>query len=394
MKLIVTDRKSAALAIAEEVGAEKASWGGFESEEYLIVSCPPHVIELAAPEHYDKRYAKWRMEDLPIIPSRWLYRVVPGEEERVEQAGKLFHRADVEVVINAACAGAAGELSFGLLCQKFKYVGEVKRLLLNSLETDEIRGGLKNLKPMSEMQNLCRASVVKERAEWLIGINLSRALSLKCHDRFLIGRVSLLILGLVVEDEVRRELGTSGKRYDAAALLAEAGKRYGFGCRQTVDYLDSLYDRRLISYPWQDADIRQIAPAPEDLLSGERLIFELIGCQEDPCVKEEMEQPYTEARLLSDLAGWKIGSPSVWSVHLDKMEAAGLIERYDRFIVPTPRGRKLYQAAPERQKNRVKALSFAQDLSKVESGEMTANEFMRRIEAEVRRMVIQIRSNC
>ena len=266
-----------------------------------------HLVELAPPSTYDEKYVKWNVADLPILPQRWQYLVSASTKKQFGILKKFMHRADVESIICATDAGREGELIFRLVYEQAGCKKPVSRLWLSSMEDNAIREGFANLKPSTEYDALYQAALCRERADWMVGINCSRLFSCLYGRPLAVGRVMTPTLAMTVEREaaiaafvpekfytVALEL-TSGfvalsrrisEKADAEKLLAEcrkemvstiqkitrkekaenppplydlttlqrdANRLLGFTAQQTLNYAQSLYEKKLITYPRTDS---------------------------------------------------------------------------------------------------------------------------------------------
>ena len=305
--MIVTEKPSVAMAYAKVLGAHGRQDGYLEGSGYLISWCVGHLVELAPPSAYGERYVKWNIADLPILPEKWQYLVSASTKKQFFVLKKLLHRADVETVVNSCDAGREGELIFRLVYEQAGCKKPVSRLWLSSMEDNAIREGFANLKPSTEYDALYQAALCRERADWMVGINCSRLFSCLYGRPLAVGRVMTPTLAMTVEREaaiaafvpekfytVALEL-TSGfvalsrrisEKADAEKLLAEcrkemvstiqkitrkekaenppplydlttlqrdANRLLGFTAQQTLNYAQSLYEKKLITYPRTDS---------------------------------------------------------------------------------------------------------------------------------------------
>ena len=302
-KLIVTEKPSAAMAYAKVLGATSRKDGYLEGNGYLVSWCIGHLVELAPPNVYDAKYVKWSIADLPILPQKWQYLVSASTKKQFGILQKLMHRPDVKSVICATDAGREGELIFRLVYEQAGCKKPVSRLWLSSMEENAIREGFAHLKPSTEYDALYNAALCRERADWMVGINASRLFSCLYGQPLAVGRVMTPVLAMTVVREaaiaafvpekfytVALEL-TSGfvalsrrisEKADAEKLLAEcrkemvstiqkitrkekaenppplydlttlqrdANRLLGFTAQQTLNYAQSLYEKKLITYP-------------------------------------------------------------------------------------------------------------------------------------------------
>lgn len=303
----MTEKPSVAMSYAKVLGVQRRQDGYLEGSGYIVSWCIGHLVELAPPSTYDEKYVKWNVADLPILPQRWQYLVSASTKKQFGILKKLMHRADVESIICATDAGREGELIFRLVYEQAGCKKPVSRLWLSSMEDNAIREGFANLKPSTEYDALYQAALCRERADWMVGINCSRLFSCLYGRPLAVGRVMTPTLAMTVEREaaiaafvpekfytVALEL-TSGfvalsrrisEKADAEKLLAEcrkemvstiqkitrkekaenppplydlttlqrdANRLLGFTAQQTLNYAQSLYEKKLITYPRTDS---------------------------------------------------------------------------------------------------------------------------------------------
>lgn len=302
--LIITEKPSVARAIAAALGANVRGDGCIHGNNLIVSWCYGHLIELATPTAYDEKLAKWRREDLPILPNPWQTVVMRDKRQQFEILRGLMQRGDVVEVVNACDAGREGELIFRLVYEKAGCNKPVKRLWLSSMEPDEIRRAYANIRPGAEYDNLYAAALCRAKADWLVGMNATRLMSLVYHRTLNVGRVVSPTLSLLVEREREIEefkpetfytvavncggVSLSGERilekseadalanacngevritrverrekrenppelYDLTTLQRDANRELGFTAQQTLDYLQSLYEKRLVTYPRTDS---------------------------------------------------------------------------------------------------------------------------------------------
>ena len=187
--LIIAEKPSVALAIAAVVGADKRKNGYLEGNGYLVSWCVGHLVSLAQPENYDLRLARWRRADLPILPDPWQY--VPNEKtkKQLDLLCSLMNRPDIETIVCATDAGREGELIFRLVYDCCRCSKPVRRLWISSLEESAIREGMAHLKDAAEYDLLYEAALCRAKADWLVGINLTRLYTLLYGPTLSIGRV-------------------------------------------------------------------------------------------------------------------------------------------------------------------------------------------------------------
>ncbi len=318
MKLVIAEKPSVAQSLAKVIGANKRQDGYLEGNGYLVSWCIGHLVELSAPERYDERYAKWRLEDLPILPERFLYEVSPETKKQYQILKKLMERPDVESLVCATDAGREGELIFRLVYNQCRCQKPFERLWISSMEDAAIREGFEKLKPGTEYDALYEAAICRERADWIVGMNATRLFSCLYHQTLAVGRVMTPTLAMVVMRDAQisafkpesfwtvqlkaRDIDVASRRfstksdadrllsqcqnagevviesvetkeklekspllYDLTSLQRDANRILGFTAQQTLDYTQSLYEKKLVTYPRTDSsyltdDMREMLP--------------------------------------------------------------------------------------------------------------------------------------
>ena len=305
MKLVIAEKPSVAQSLAAVIGATARKEGYLEGNGWQVSWCVGHLAGFVNAESYDPKYAKWCYEDLPILPQNWQLEVGKTKRKQFEILKKLMNAPDVTEVINACDAGREGELIFRNVytlagCQK-----PMKRLWISSMEDSAIRKGFENLRPGKDYDGLYAAALCRAKADWLVGINATRLFSVLYHRTLNIGRVMSPTLALIVQREaeiqafrpepfytVALELpgfSASGERmkdrvaaeklknayqgtvatvkkverkektekppalYDLTTLQRDANRILGFTAQQALDYLQSLYEKKLCTYPRTDS---------------------------------------------------------------------------------------------------------------------------------------------
>ena len=302
--LIIAEKPSVALAIAAVVGADKRKNGYLEGNGYLVSWCVGHLVSLAQPENYDLRLARWRRADLPILPDPWQYVSNEKTKKQLDLLCSLMNRPDIETIVCATDAGREGELIFRLVYDCCRCSKPVKRLWISSLEESAIREGMAHLKDAAEYDLLYEAALCRAKADWLVGINLTRLYTLLYGPTLSIGRVMTPTLAMIVEREkavagftpkpfytvhllcpceavserfedeqeaqaladacngqtaeiIRVEKKTRSDRppklYDLTTLQREANQLFGYTAQQTLDCVQSLYEKKLATYPRTDS---------------------------------------------------------------------------------------------------------------------------------------------
>ena len=307
MKLVLAEKPSVAMSLSKVIGANQRGDGYMEGNGYLVSWCVGHLVELSQPEAYDEKYAKWRYDDLPILPEHWQYQVSASTKKQFGILKKLMQRKDVESLICATDAGREGELIFRLVYHQCGCKKPVERLWISSMEDSAIREGFQKLRPGTEYDALYEAALCRERADWMVGINASRLFSCLYNQPLAVGRVMTPVLAMTVLQEAaiaafvpekfytvsltladggtasskrfaqkadaelllskcrkekrvtvqkmeRKEKSESPPQlYDLTALQRDANRLLGFTAQQTLDYAQSLYEKRLITYPRTDS---------------------------------------------------------------------------------------------------------------------------------------------
>ena len=305
--LVVAEKPSVGAAYAKVLGATNRQDGCWEGNGYLVSWCVGHLVELAPPNVYDAKYVKWSIADLPILPEKWQYLVSTSTKKQFGILQKVMNRPDVDSIVCATDAGREGELIFRLVYQQAGCKKPFSRLWLSSMEENAIREGFAHLKPSTEYDALYNAALCRERADWMVGINASRLFSCLYGQPLAVGRVMTPVLAMTVVREaaiaafvpekfytVALTLADGGsasskrfaqkmdaerllskcrkeervtvqkmKRkekyesppplYDLTALQRDANRLLGFTAQQTLDYAQSLYEKRLITYPRTDS---------------------------------------------------------------------------------------------------------------------------------------------
>ena len=306
-KLVVAEKPSVAMSYAKVLGVTSRQDGYLEGNGYLVSWCVGHLVELAPPNVYDEKFIKWSIADLPILPQQWQYLVSTSTKKQFGILQKLMNRPDVDSLVCATDAGREGELIFRLVYQQASCKKPFFRLWLSSMEDSAIREGFAHLKPSTEYDALYNAALCRERADWMVGINASRLFSCLYGQPLAVGRVMTPVLAMTVVREAAiaafvpekfytvaltlADGGTaSSKRfaqkadaelllskcrkeervtvqkmerkeksesppplYDLTALQRDANRLLGFTAQQTLDYAQSLYEKRLITYPRTDS---------------------------------------------------------------------------------------------------------------------------------------------
>ncbi|HFR3591147.1 TPA: DNA topoisomerase 3 [Streptococcus suis] len=304
MKLVIAEKPSVAISIAKVIGATKKKDGYYEGNGYKVSWCVGHLIQMANPDAYNEKYAKWNMADLPIIPKDYKYEVAKSTNKQFAILKKMMNDKEIDIVVNACDAGREGEAIFRLVYNEAKCKKKMKRLWISSMEDSAIRDGFDHLKDGKNYDNLFESAQARAIADWLVGMNISRLYSCLYKQNYSVGRVQTPTLAMIVkrddeianfkkekyytgelsmdgftlstdriDDEVAAEqlLNLVGDKieitdviqkekitkpdlpFDLTTLQRECNKYFGYSAKQTLDYAQSLYEKKLITYPRTDS---------------------------------------------------------------------------------------------------------------------------------------------
>ena len=305
MKLIIAEKPSVAKSIASTLGVKSGADGSFQGNGYIVSWCVGHLVSPMDAAGYNENFKKWRYDDLPILPEPFRYVIAPGKEAAFENLRTLMNRPDVDTVVNACDAGREGELIFRLVYEMTGCKKPIERLWISSMEDSAIREGMNDLRPGAEYDALYQSALCRQKADWLVGINATRLFSVLYHRTLNVGRVQTPTLAMLAEREAktmmfRKEkyhhvrLKVNGaeavsekiispedaekvkaactdrsavcvsvkreqkkeqppKLYDLTTLQREANRIFGYTAKQTLDYAQSLYEKKLLTYPRTDS---------------------------------------------------------------------------------------------------------------------------------------------
>ena len=303
--LVIAEKPSVAQSYAKNLSAYKKQDGYMEGENCLVSWCLGHLAEYARPEEYDERYAKWQFNDLPIIPEKWKLQVSADKKKQFSVLKELMNREDIEYLVNGCDAGREGELIFQRVYDLSGCRKPVRRLWISSMEDEAIRNGFHEMKDAGFYSNLCMAAVCRAQADWLIGMNATRAYTTKYYKKLVVGRVQTPTLAMLTERQDRiehfqketfyrveltdgklvavsenitnkadaellaalcdgseaiitelkreRKKVSPPKLYDLTSLQREANRYFGFTAKKTLDLLQELYEEKLVTYPRTDS---------------------------------------------------------------------------------------------------------------------------------------------
>ena len=305
MKLVIAEKPSVAQSLAAVIGAATRKDGYLEGNGWRVSWCVGHLAGLADADSYDPKYAKWRYDDLPILPEHWQMVVGKDKKKQFDVLKQLMNAPDVTEVVNACDAGREGELIFRSVYELAGCQKPMKRLWISSMEDSAIREGFANLRPGADYDGLRDAALCRAKADWLVGINATRLFSVLYHRTLNIGRVMSPTLALIVQREAeidtfkpvpfytvtlelpgfsaasarmdkkadveRLKTACQGTNvtvkqverkdksekppalYDLTTLQRDANRLLGYTAQQTLDYLQSLYEKKLCTYPRTDS---------------------------------------------------------------------------------------------------------------------------------------------
>lgn len=324
MILVIAEKPSVGAAIGKVLGASSRKDGYLEGNNYIVSWCVGHLVGLADASSYDERFAKWRYSDLPIVPEEWLFEVPKDKQKQFKVLRDLMCDKRVTELVCATDAGREGELIFRLVYKKAGCTKPFKRLWISSLEDSAIREGFAHLRDSGDYDRLYEAALARSKADWIVGINGTRLFSTLYHKKLVVGRVQTPTLAMLVEREgkistfhkekyfnvhiskdnltadlekvkteeeakaiaaacnkkqavvssLKKETKTVNppKLYDLTTLQREANRYYGFTAQQTLDLVQSLYEKKLLTYPRTDSQF-----ITEDMESTARQVIGIVS---------------------------------------------------------------------------------------------------------------------
>ncbi|MGN8889092.1 DNA topoisomerase 3 [Dysosmobacter sp. HCP28S3_G4] len=324
MILVIAEKPSVGAAIGKVLGASSRKDGYLEGNNYIVSWCVGHLVGLADASSYDERFAKWRYSDLPIVPEEWLFEVPKDKQKQFKVLRDLMRDKRVTELVCATDAGREGELIFRLVYKKAGCTKPFKRLWISSLEDSAIREGFAHLRDSGDYDRLYEAALARSKADWIVGINGTRLFSTLYHKKLVVGRVQMPTLAMLVEREgkistfhkekyfkvhigkdnltadlekvktegeakaiaaacdkkqavvsyLKKETKTVNppKLYDLTTLQREANRYYGFTAQQTLDLVQSLYEKKLLTYPRTDSQF-----ITEDMESTARQVIGIVS---------------------------------------------------------------------------------------------------------------------
>lgn len=324
MILVIAEKPSVAQSIANVLGASSRKDGYLEGNNYIVSWCVGHLVGLADASSYDERFAKWRYSDLPIVPEEWLFEVPKDKQKQFKVLRDLMRDKRVTELVCATDAGREGELIFRLVYKKAGCTKPFKRLWISSLEDSAIREGFAHLRDSGDYDRLYEAALARSKADWIVGINGTRLFSTLYHKKLVVGRVQTPTLAMLVdregkistfhkekyfnvhiskdnltadlekvktEEEAKAVAAACDKKqavvsslkketktvnpprlYDLTTLQREANRYYGFTAQQALDLVQSLYEKKLLTYPRTDSQF-----ITEDMESTARQVIGIVS---------------------------------------------------------------------------------------------------------------------
>lgn len=325
MRLVIAEKPSVAQSIGAVLGANSRKDGYMEGSGYIVTWCVGHLVELAPAHLYDEKYTRWQYKDLPILPQDWKYIISKGKEKQMKIIGQLMNRTEIKEIIAATDSGREGELIFRLLYEKLRCKKPIKRLWISSMEESAIAKGFENLRNGADYELLYHSALCRAKADWIVGINATRLFSVLYGQTLNVGRVMTPTLAMIVERQVNisefkaepfyiveldcgdfilsserikdKEIAETlckscngqsiaiekveekektekpPKLYDLTTLQREANRQLGFTANQTLEYTQSLYEKKLVTYPRTDSrylteDMKDNIPALVNINAG------------------------------------------------------------------------------------------------------------------------------
>ncbi len=345
MKLIIAEKPSVAKSIASALGASSRADGFYEGNGLLVSWCVGHLVSPMDAGGYDEHFKKWRYDDLPILPEPFRYVLAPGKEDAFENLRALMDRPDVDTIVNACDAGREGELIFRLVYEMAGCRKPVLRLWISSMEDSAIREGFSDLRPGADYEVLYQSALCRQKADWLVGINATRLFSVLYHRTLNVGRVQTPTLAMLTErdsnitlfhkekyhllrltldgadavsekftDPAEAEQAAAmckgaavtctsvtkeqkkeqpPKLYDLTTLQREANRLFGYTAKQTLDYAQSLYEKKPLTSPvltaeWEQklTEMAKGGSAPDTFMDGIRtMVREIVSTYS--CISED-----------------------------------------------------------------------------------------------------------
>ena len=376
MILVIAEKPSVGAAIGKVLGASSRKDGYLEGNNYIVSWCVGHLVGLANASSYDERFAKWRYSDLPIVPDEWLFEVPKDKQKQFKVLCDLMRNKRVTELVCATDAGREGELIFRLVYKKAGCTKPFKRLWISSLEDSAIREGFAHLRDSGDYDRLYEAALARSKADWIVGINGTRLFSTLYHKKLVVGRVQTPTLAMLVEREgkittfhkekyfnvhiskdsltadmekvktedeakaiaaacnkkqavvssLKKETKTVNppKLYDLTTLQREANRYYGFTAQQTLDLVQSLYEKKLLTYPRTDSQF-----ITEDMESTARQVIGIVS-RKLPLFEGRIHEP--DIGRITNNAKVTDHHAIIPTVQLEKQDLTDLLESEQKII--------------------------------------------------------------
>ena len=452
-RLVIAEKPSMAQTIAAALGIKGKQDGYIEGGGYLISWCVGHLVQLAEAAAYGEQYKKWSFDSLPILPEEWQYAVDPDKGKQFKTIKELMHRADVSEVVNACDAGREGELIFRFVYEVAGCKKPMRRLWISSMEDGAIKAGFASLKDGRDYGALFASALCRAKADWLIGINATRLFSCLYGKTLNVGRVQTPTLKMLTDRDaaishfqkekyyhvrldlsgadaaserisdkaeadalkgaceagkavcvsLTREKKTAAppKLFDLTSLQRETNRIFGYTAKQTLDLAQSLYEKRLLTYPRTDSSFLtdDMGGTAADIIAllCEKLPF-MAGADFTPEIAKVLDSkkvsdhhaiiPTMElAKADPDAERRGLGTPATRAAVIEKLVKGGFAERKGKQLIPTKNGNSLICILPDILTSPQLTAEWENNLTQIAKGAADPGEFLSGIEAMARELV-------
>ena len=452
-RLVIAEKPSMAQTIAAALGIKGKQDGYIEGGGYLISWCVGHLVQLAEAAAYGEQYKKWSFDSLPILPEEWQYAVDPDKGKQFKTIKELMHRADVSEVVNACDAGREGELIFRFVYEVAGCKKPMRRLWISSMEDGAIKAGFASLKDGRDYGALFASALCRAKADWLIGINATRLFSCLYGKTLNVGRVQTPTLKMLTDRDaaishfqkekyyhvrldlsgadaaserisdkaeadalkgaceagkavcvsLTREKKTAAppKLFDLTSLQRETNRIFGYTAKQTLDLAQSLYEKRLLTYPRTDSSFLtdDMGGTAADIIAllCEKLPF-MAGADFTPEIAKVLDSkkvsdhhaiiPTMElAKADPDAERRGLGTPATRAAVIEKLVKGGFAERKGKQLIPTQNGAALISVLPDMLTSPQLTAEWENNLTQIAKGAADPGEFLSGIEAMARELV-------
>ena len=452
-RLVIAEKPSVAQTIAAALGIKGKQDGYIEGGGYLISWCVGHLVQLAEAAAYGEQYKKWSFDSLPILPEEWQYAVDPDKGKQFKTIKELMHRADVSEVVNACDAGREGELIFRFVYEVAGCKKPMRRLWISSMEDGAIKAGFASLKDGRDYGALFASALCRAKADWLIGINATRLFSCLYGKTLNVGRVQTPTLKMLTDRDaaishfqkekyyhvrldlsgadaaserisdkaeadalkgaceagkavcvsLTREKKTAAppKLFDLTSLQRETNRIFGYTAKQTLDLAQSLYEKRLLTYPRTDSSFLtdDMGGTAADIIAllCEKLPF-MAGADFTPEIAKVLDSkkvsdhhaiiPTMElAKADPDAERRGLGTPATRAAVIEKLVKGGFAERKGKQLIPTQNGAALISVLPDMLTSPQLTAEWENNLTQIAKGAADPGEFLSGIEAMARELV-------